>query len=373
MAATDLSVKDKSRSALRFHPVQFIDKLHPSKPVLRVKNRHFEPVSVEYSLPNHSAVFAPTSRSWHEAGEEDILRFKEGVQIALYVLYALNVSSGQCVVQRESVRDYSVYQITGTSSLDWNGDPENDQKARLLSYGADVECMVRNQKTGRWVSASSIMAENGTIGYDDTIAVNGKKVLRPILELRPQPAATARQLHRNLYDLYVKLESYLAKNYLQTVGSGFGRFHVGGHLHVGQQPLTFQHVRNLDVFLAIPFALLETGDSRQRRRQFGKLGSARPNAFSGFEYRTLPSWYAFIPDLLPVLEWFCYINEHPDTFPTLNFSSKMLRGYYWHSIRDLTEVSKKIELICRDSLPSEDFNRYAVPFFRLIHRKEGVI
>ncbi|HEX7065375.1 MAG TPA: hypothetical protein VF199_09955 [Bacillales bacterium] len=372
MEAVDTSAGNKLQSLLRLHPVQTIDRLHPRKPALLVKNFHFEPLSIQCSDPGDSAVFSNKLRKWRRADKEDQLRFKQGVRTALYVLYVLNLSSGQCVVQRESVRDYAVYRVKGTPHFGRNLPFVDNQPRKMLSYGADVECMVQNCKTGGWVPASSIMTENGSIGYDNAIAVNRKKVLRPILELRPQPAPNARGLHLNLYSLYSKLEAYFKKNQLRAA-SGFGRFHVGGHLHIGHQQFTFQHVRNLDVFLAIPFSLMESSDSRARRQRFGKLGSVRSNDFAGFEYRTLPSWYALIPDLRPVLEWFCYINEHPELFPVLDFSEEMLRGYYRDSTRDLTDVSKEIEQICRDSLPYEDFNRYAVPFFRLIHRKEGVL
>ncbi|HEU5141322.1 MAG TPA: hypothetical protein VFT51_15215 [Bacillales bacterium] len=375
MGIVDFSVKEQLQSLLHLHPVHTIDRLHPRKPAVLVKNFHFEPVSIECSETGDSAVFGKTmTRHWRKADEEDISRFKEGIRTAIYVLYALNLPSGQCVVQRESVRDYSVYRVNGSSLLEKEGLFIGHPKRRMLSYGADVECLIQNQKTGGWVSASSITpAENGSIGYDGAISVKGKKVLRPILELRPQPATNAFQLHQNLHLLYEKLETYVTNNDLKVIGAGFGRFHVGGHLHVGSHPLTFQDVRKLDLFLAIPFSLMESSVSPDRRHRYGRLGSARRNDFAGFEYRTLPSWYSLIPELRPVLEWFCYINEHPDHFPVLNFTSEMLRGYYCGEAHDLTNVSKEIEHICRNVLPFEDYYRYAVPFFRLIHRNEGVL
>ncbi|HET7578091.1 MAG TPA: hypothetical protein VFK33_02335 [Bacillales bacterium] len=357
---------------LRFHPIDTIDRLHPRKTVLRVRNAHFTVLAVDCLTEKNESVFRPTSLLWRKGNSDDLSRYKEGIQAALYVLYVLNIPYGECIVQRKSAREYSVYKAESLSQDE--SDREMASDVDLPStYGADVECLLQNVNTGGWVSASSITTENGTIGCDDTIAVNSKKVLRPILELRPEPAGNAQDLHRNLLCLHEKLEAFLKKNHLRAVTTGFGRFCIGGHLHVGNQPLTFESVRKLDLFLTLPFALTEQGNPHIRRSRFGRLGSVRPNRFNGFEYRSLPSWYAMIPDLLPLLEWFCYINEHPDDFPVLDFTPEILQSYYSHSIPGLREVSKEMEQICQDTLPSEDFAAFAAPFFRLIHTKSDVL
>ncbi|HET7521944.1 MAG TPA: hypothetical protein VFJ73_01335, partial [Bacillales bacterium] len=314
---------------------------------------------------------------WHHSRHEDRVRFREGVETALYALYVLNIPAGECVVQRESPRDYRVYRAGTLSSKD-PAEGQMAQKCGLrkerpchfsTTFGADVECLLQHKTTGRWVSASSITAENNAIGYDDAVAVRGNQVIHPILELRPRPGLTAKQLYRHLLRLYWKFEQYLAAHELCAVTKGFGRFQLGGHLHVGCQPLTFQHVRNLDLFLAIPLSLTESADSVERRQRFGRLGSVKPNRYSGFEYRTLSSWYHLIPELLPVLEWFCYIIQHPDHFPTLDLYHDAVRGYYRHETDNLRRVTEEVERICNRSLPAEDAAAFAAPFFRLIKEK----
>lgn len=366
MGDLNFRLVSKSLSALQFHPVETIDHLHPRKLVLRVRNHHFTALNVDCFTPGESATGNHRDFLMHEADRDDVKRFKEGIQTALYTLYVLNIPHGECVVQRESAHDYSVYSV-----LPLRRSIKADTKSQQipLTFGADVECLLQNRKTGCWVAASSITAADGAIGYDEAIAIKKNKVQHPILELRPEPATSGVQLHDNLLILYEKLERYLKKNHLRAVGKGFDRFYTGGHLHVGNQPFTFRHIRNLDIFLALPFALTEAGHPQARRQRYGRLGSVLPNNFCGFEYRVLPSWYELIPDLKPVLEWFSYINRHSGFFSPLDLTTEMLRGYYLHSISDLSKVLETTEEICRHSLPNEDFSVFAAPFFRLIREK----
>jgi hypothetical protein len=381
METIDFDLVPKPVSILHRHPVETTGRLHPRKPAIRIRNFHFMPLTVHCFIPEHTAVFGQTNFSWHKAGTKELTRFQEGLQTALYALYVLNIPLGECIIQRDSVRDYRVYQVRPLKVEELTS-AEKDKISRFreescdrrpLTFGADAECLLQNRRTGTWVTASSVTAENKTIGYDDAIAVKGNKVAHPILELRPEPATDGKQLHRHLYNLYTKLRVHLRKNGLQVDTAGVGRFHAGGHLHVGNQPLTFKNVRNLDIFLTLPFAQVESGDPRVRRQRFGRLGSARPNSHSGFEYRSLASWVEQIPELLPMLEWFCYLNEHAEIFPTLDFSEDMIRGYYQHSTSDLRKVSDDIETICQYVLTPEDFIRFASPFFRLVHQKASML
>lgn len=381
METIDFDLAPQPVSVLHTHPVEMTNKLHPRKPVIRICNFHFMPLTVHCFIPERTAVFRETDFSWHEAGKEELSRFREGLQTALYALYVLNIPLGECIVQRESVRDYTIFQVkplkveelTATEKEKIFQLAEESSDREPLTFGADAECLLQNRISGKWVSASSVMTENKTIGYDEAIAVKGNKVSHPILELRPKPATDGKRLHRHLCGLYAELKEHLGKNDLRVDTEGVGRFHVGGHLHVGNQPLTFKHVRNLDIFLTLPFALIELGDPRARRQRFGRLGSARPNSYSGFEYRSLASWVQQIPELLPMLEWFCYLNEHAEIFPILDFSDEMIRGYYQHSISDLWKVSDDIETICQYVLTPEDFSRFASPFFHLVHGKASML
>lgn len=355
-------------SALRCHPVKVVDRLHPRKQILRIRNDHFTPLSVEIFTPEASAMLKRPDFQSHKARHEDALRFTEGIQTALYALYVLGCAHGECVVQREATGDYSVYSVQPVLESE---KPEHRSDTGNLTFGADVECLLQRRKTGKWVAASSVIDLNGEIGYDDAISMKGKIVQHPIVELRPQPANSASLLHRNLLQLYERLEHFLQKNDLRAVVQGSDRYHVGGHLHVGNQQPTFRLVGVLDHFLAIPFALTASGDARKRRQRFGRLGSVRPNAFSGFEYRVLPSWHPLIPEMKPVLEWFCYMIRHPDYFPELDFDEGMLKGYYSHSVSNLSNRLDMVEGTCRVTLPNDHFSIFAEPFFNLVREKSG--
>lgn len=73
---------------------------------------------------------------------------------------------------------------------------------------------------------------------------------------------------------------------------------AGGHLHIGSPGLQESFVKLLDVFLALPFVLIDADDTIKRRRKiYGKAGRFRKPAY-GIEYRTLNNYWLSSPDLV---------------------------------------------------------------------------
>ncbi|HET7629139.1 MAG TPA: hypothetical protein VFK44_12270 [Bacillales bacterium] len=335
-------------------PLRRVHVLHDRKITLRVINDEFEAIKVEWKKPGETD-------GWQPANREERFRFRKGIETAVHVLYVCDLPHGECIVQRETDDEYHLFKVSGKADRNERRPPSG-----IITYGADVECLVVRRGSHRLVPASQWLRRNGAIGYDDAVALKGNKVLRPIVELRPEPAADGDQLFINVSKLYVRLEQFLRKNGLCAVSEGRGRLSLGGHLHIGGVRPSFSLVRRLDVFLALPMALIEPGDPTMRRKRFGRFGSVRANDFDGFEYRVLASWYDRIPELLPMFRWFCYLVRHYDRLPYLSFSTTILESYNAHSIDLLKETAACLEGICADMLPADDYKCIATPFFRLL-------
>jgi hypothetical protein len=374
----------KPKKHLERHHFITRNDFHRKKVALRVRNFHFVPLSVETYTPDPTLLQQhPVAKAkFVKSGEEEGY-YKIGVETALQALYLLNIPFGECIVQRETSQKFSVYSIEPRLIEHATEDEQKRierfmlqyQKPRILSFGADIECLIRHTETKKFVAASSLVSKNGMIGFDDAIAVTGTKVSHPILELRPKPAPTGEQLYRHLVSLHGQLATFLEKNCLCAFGGGnpYGRFFIGGHLHIGNQPITFKHVRNLDIFLAMPHATIESDQTAVRRTTFGRFGNVRKNDFNGYEYRSLSSWYNNIPNSLPMLHWFQYLNSYPERLPNIDFTMSLPGAYYEHDVSKLHRQLQFVKEACRSNLPEDDFLRFALPFFRWIERKSSLV
>lgn len=354
---------------------------HPRKPAVRVRNFHFTPLRVDYYFPQ-GALIRQTSGEWHSAETEDEqLQFKDAIKTALQALYLLSIPLGECIVQRQSSNLHTVFSVK-TQACEQLNDSEIQKITHFIykgktklkpTYGTDIECMIYNPKTRKWVSASSFLSRNDSVGFDDAISVHGTKVSHPILELRPNPAETGEQLYNHVLSEYEKLKRYLSQNELIAVGGGnpYSRFFLGGHLHVGNQRMTFKHVQNLDLFLTLPAAAAESEQTASRRTRFGRFGNVRENRYNGYEYRSLSSWYNLIPDSLPILQWFQYLNEYPHRFPSIPWTQSLLAAYYEQDKTELFDCVSSLKNCCESNLPHEEFSKYAMPFFQFIEENLG--
>ncbi|MEX2355651.1 MAG: hypothetical protein WD535_01325, partial [Thermaerobacterales bacterium] len=156
--------------------------------------------------------------------------------------------------------------------------------------GADPEFTIINRRTGRLVPASKYLSFNGRLGLDRQ-RLRGSRSTRPIGEVRPLPDAEPDRLVQQIHRLLLRLHRQIRRrSYHWIAGSGPDAYPTGGHIHISGSGLSAGLLRSLDVYLAIPFLLLEkTAKARRRRRRYGGLGDFRRKPW-GFEYRTVPSW-----------------------------------------------------------------------------------
>lgn len=158
-----------------------------------------------------------------------------------------------------------------------------------LLLGTDLEFVLRSPD-GKIVSAANYFNRRGVVGCDG-VRIGGRLVF-PLAELRPSPAAEPRELLRNLRAAMRMAALRLDDAGLEWLAGGMPvkGLPLGGHIHISGVALDADLVRALDNYLALPLALLEDDGSRQRRPRYGALGDIRRQFHGGFEYRTLPSW-----------------------------------------------------------------------------------
>ncbi|MDD2420777.1 MAG: hypothetical protein PHU78_01320, partial [Heliobacteriaceae bacterium] len=134
-----------------------------------------------------------------------------------------------------------------------------------ILLGADPEFMLKSTK-GRLVPAYTFFSQKGMVGCDQ---------LRAIGELRPAPRTSPQALTESIRNLLIRASNRIRRKSIRIVAGSwpFKRFPIGGHIHFGRLPLTFQLIRALDNYLLIPLFLVENkATSLKRRRHYGCLG-----------------------------------------------------------------------------------------------------
>ncbi|MCT8139895.1 hypothetical protein H1D32_20635 [Anaerobacillus sp. CMMVII] len=302
--------------------------------MVKVKAFHYALLSSKRS--KHGTLFRSDEIIWEDIEQNQYYFEKELIEFALLCLYLTNIPLGECIVKRVGKKDIVVVriqeimveQLTNTQQEFVRYEIQKHSIRRGITFGADLELMLKNEKSKKFMNADILTSNE--FGFDQAIAVNNHQVFHPIVEIRPKPAVTMVELHMNLLTLYQQFESQAAKYQLSAITdpNPIGRFFLGGHLHFGNIPFTFQHVRLLDQFVTIPFALVERNPSVLRRQSYGRLGSVRENDFQGFEYRVLPTWYQHIPSCLPLLLWVEYLLKNSEEITTRLIDQKFIKAYY---------------------------------------------
>ncbi|WP_274650637.1 putative amidoligase domain-containing protein [Paenibacillus humicola] len=161
--------------------------------------------------------------------------------------------------------------------------------SREIRIGADPEFLLLTE-AGKVVPAARFLDGLGGVGSDS--ALIGGRVMHPLAELRPAPARTPEGLAANVRVLLLQAASRIPDPRLRWAAGGMpvSGFALGGHLHLSGVAMTSRLLRQLDSFLAMPLALVESPEERRRRPRYGSLGDFRLQPHGGFEYRTLPSW-----------------------------------------------------------------------------------
>ncbi|MBS3938099.1 MAG: hypothetical protein KGZ50_05965 [Peptococcaceae bacterium] len=181
-------------------------------------------------------------------------------------------------------------ELRQTMSIFQRANPAYLDKA--VSIGADPEFMLRDNRTGKMLMASTFFPREGTVGCDSRF-VKGTVSGYPLAELRPAPSYSPLQLTDNIrraMELALRLSPY--GNIEWRGGSmPFRKFPIGGHIHFAGVLVSGQLLRAFDNYLAIPLLLIEEGHTAAlRRAKYGYLGDFRMKVHGGFEYRTPSSW-----------------------------------------------------------------------------------
>lgn len=340
-------------TSLTDHSITVISPYQENKTQLKIRAFHFTLLSAKRRV-TMTAPHDKSSIKWEEINQNYELYYeKELQQFGLQCLYLASLPLAECTVQRHEknklavidIRPLTIDELTLAERNRLIGVLDRVSNHAQITFGCDIELMLKNYSTMKFVSADTLV-KNSQIGFDDAIALHKHRVFHPILEVRSKPALTMNRLYDDLVYLHKKLVNESSKYQLDVIteANPYHRFYLGGHIHFGNVPITFQHVRVLDQFVAIPFSLVETNPSFNRRRSYGRLGSVRENRFQGFEYRVLPSWFHLIPNSLPLLQWVEFLIKNATKLPTSSFHSTNLRSYYERNDQLLNEwidVNKK--------------------------------
>lgn len=165
-------------------------------------------------------------------------------------------------------------------------------KEQSVMLGADPEFILRS-RLGKIIPASRYMERTGEVGCD-AVVLRGRRLIHPLVELRPEPAADPLALVENIRTGMRQAVQMIPDDSLDWLSGGMPvkGIPLGGHIHFSGVWLYAGLIRQLDNYLALPFVLLEDEASRQRRPLYGYLGDFRRKPHGGFEYRSLPSWLA---------------------------------------------------------------------------------
>jgi len=158
---------------------------------------------------------------------------------------------------------------------------------KSIRIGADPE-FVLVKPNGRIASADRFFGVGGGAGADALLI--GQRLAYPIGELRPDPAGTPSELAVNVRRQLIRADAKVDDDSLQWLAGAMpiGGIALGGHIHLSGVLLTSRLLRQLDRYVALPIAMIESDSGRRPR--YGMLGDYRHQSHGGFEYRTLPSW-----------------------------------------------------------------------------------
>lgn len=237
-----------------------------------------------------------------------------------------------------------------------------------ITIGADIECIIKDKKTGALIFASDFFSQEGSVGMDAR-SIEGDKEYFPVMEIRPQYSINPAEVIDSIKSILDKASEHI--NY-KNIGIYSGNmpvynYWVGGHIHFGVKP-NVKFIRALDNYLALPLMMIEKAySSRKRKFKYGALGNYRLKFHKGFEYCTLSSWLVDPEIATAVLHLAKVIaKEH------LNLNEEFLCNY--SDIRAFYLVEKfyfkdKMDKILYNISNTETFKKYSSvidPLFKKI-------
>ncbi|HZG74218.1 MAG TPA: hypothetical protein VEZ72_00045, partial [Paenibacillus sp.] len=241
--------------------------------------------------------------------------------------------------------------------------------AGTMLLGMDPEFVLRRPgPDGRIVSASRFFERRGRVGCDSVRV--GDRLIYPLAELRPSPAAEPQELLRNLYAAMRLAASRIDDASLEWLAGGMpaNGLPLGGHIHVSGVALDADLLRALDNYLALPLALLEDEGAARRRPRYGALGDFRRQFHGGFEYRTLPSWIVSPSVALGVLSLAKVVCEHARELRGRPLARPELQAAYYAG--DKEALLPTALALWRELERTSGYARYAKALDRLKRRIE---
>jgi hypothetical protein len=257
---------------------------------------------------DHRTLSAPLESEEIELRPEEWGKLaRKAAKLAVRAVYALGLDYGLVILAGRSSGEMVVTQVQAAPSLDTalrtrfldaidrfeQGLQEEKQwrrEGKRPILGADPEFILVRAE-GAVVPASRYFGRKGRVGCDAVI-LNDKRVIFPLVELRPSPAATPLELVIRLQKTMRMAADRIADPTLQWLAGGMPvrGLPLGGHIHLSRVQLSSRLLRVLDNGLALPLAYIEGETTKNRRPRFGFLGDAKRKSHGGFEYRTPPSW-----------------------------------------------------------------------------------
>ncbi len=295
----------------------------PSPRLYRVSIVHLEPVRIErvdaHSVPRvgnltgtaakNGALLASTESAPVWSGEYGggqspaDAALKRVARTAAAALYTLGLDIGEAEVElggngRTAVRaiwprlsDRGLAAAELRRFAAWHAAACGELQGRELLIGADPE-FVFVTPDGRIAAASRFLNGGAGAAAGSDAMLVGRRLVYPVAELRPRPAADPAELAANLRRLLLGAATRAGGRQLRWAAGAMPvpGLALGGHIHLSGAPLTSRLLRLLDSYVAFPLALVEDPAGRKRRPRYGTLGDYRQQPHGGFEYRTLPSW-----------------------------------------------------------------------------------
>lgn len=164
------------------------------------------------------------------------------------------------------------------------------EREQAFLMGADLEFVMCNDN-GHVLFADRYFGRKGSVG-SDSVRTREQKLVFPLGELRPRPAADPRRLmiHLRRSLLIAARKGPKESTIWKAGGMPVKGLPLGGHLHFSGISLNPFLVRALDNYMALPLILAEDDTAAARRPRYGFPGDVQEKKHGGFEYRTLPSW-----------------------------------------------------------------------------------
>ncbi|QYR23787.1 hypothetical protein KZ483_13375 [Paenibacillus sp. sptzw28] len=269
---------------------------------------HLQPIAVQRRSPVGTGIGINAAASARIIRPSDSL-YRRLSMVAVRALYAAGLDFGIVEVQTDDVGRCSVVRVSlpaedrlaggiwaeavrGFKAETSEAAVHASREGGAVLLGADPEFLLLGGG-GKVVPAARYL-EGGHGAGCDAVVVGGR-VMHPVAELRPAPAKSPGELAANIRRLLSQAAARIPDGgELRWAAGGMPvpGFALGGHIHLSGVRLTGRLLRQLDSYLALPLAMIESAGERDRRPRYGGLGDFRLQSHGGFEYRTPPSWLA---------------------------------------------------------------------------------